>query len=259
MSSSKALSFEKLGEENYPVWKVYMEAMLVRKSLMDIVDGTKVMLMGSPGSKAVIAFRRAQAEACAEIILCLEPSQLPHARSADPKVIWDELDAVHRSRGFATRLALRRKFLFLMKKTDQPMQSWIAEVRDAAHRLLNADAKASEEDIILVLTQGLTSEFDNFVVTLDATATSDLTLDYVIAHLLNEEARQGVIRQSAADSALAATSTRHNLQNITCFLCQKKGHYQSHCPQRQNIASSTPDSTSLFAEIAHVEDTNFAF
>ena len=54
MSSSKALSFEKLGEENYPVWKVYMEAMLVQKSLMDIVDGTKVMLMGSPGSKAVI-------------------------------------------------------------------------------------------------------------------------------------------------------------------------------------------------------------
>ena len=258
MSSSKALSFEKLGEENYPVWKVYMEAMLVRKSLMDIVDGTKVMPMGSPGSKAVIAFRRAQAEARAEIILCLEPSQLPHARSADLKVIWDELDAVHRSRGFTTRLALRRKFLFLTKKTDQPMQSWIAEVRDAAH-LLNADAEASEEDIILVLTQGLTSKFDNFVVTLDATAASDLTLDYVIARLLNEEAHQGVIRQSAADSALAATSTRHNLQNITCFLCQKKGHYQSHCPQRQNIASSTPDSTSLFAEIAHVEDTDFAF
>ena len=125
MSSSKALSFEKLGEENYPVWKVYMEAMLVRKSLMDIVDGTKVMLMGSLGSKAVIAFRRTQAEAHAEIILCLEPSQLPHARSADPKVIWDELDAVHCSRGFATRLALRRKFLFLTKKTDQPMQSWM--------------------------------------------------------------------------------------------------------------------------------------
>ena len=146
-----------------------------------------------------------------------------------------------------------------MKKTDQPMQSWIAEVCDAAYCLLDADAKASEEDIILVLTQGLTSEFNNFVVTLDATAASDLTLDYVIAHLLNEEAHQGVIRQSAADSALTATSTCHNLQNITCFLCQKKGHYQSHCPQHQNIVSSTPDSTSLYAEIAHVEDTNFAF
>ena len=259
MLSLKALSFEKLGEENYLVWKVYMEAMLVQKSLMDIIDGTKVMPMESLGSKAVIAFKRAQAEAHAEIILCLEPSQLPHAHSADLKVIWDKLDAVHRSRGFATRLALRRKFLFLMKKTNQPMQSWIAEVCNAAHRLLDADAKASKEDIILVLTQGLTSKFNNFIVTLNATATSDLTLDYIIAHLLNEEACQGVIHQSAADSALAATSPRHNLQNITCFLCQKKGHYQSHCPQHQNIVSSTPNSTSLSAEIVHVEDTNFAF
>ena len=219
MSSLKALLFEKLGEENYPVWKVYMEAMLVRKSLMDIVDGTKVMPMGSPGSKAVITFKLAQAEARTKIILCLEPSQLPHACSADPKVIWDKLDAVHRLRGFATRLALRRKFLFLTKKTDQPMQSWIAEVRDAAHRLLDADVEASEEDIILVLTQGLTSGFDNFVVMLDATAASDLTLDYIIARLLNEEARQGVIHQSTADSALTATSTHHNLQ----IMCPRHG------------------------------------
>ena len=79
MLSSKALSFEKLGEENYPVWKVYMEAMLVRKSLMDIVDGTKVMLMGSPGSKAVITFKRAQAEARTKIILCLCSFPMPTA------------------------------------------------------------------------------------------------------------------------------------------------------------------------------------
>ena len=170
------------------------------------------------------------------------PLQLPHARSADPKVIWDELDAVHRLRRFATRLALRRKFLFLMKKTDQPMQSWIAKVHDAAHCLLDADAEASEEDIILVLTQGLTSEFDNFVVTLDATAASDLTLGYVIARLLNEEARQGVICQSAADSALAATSTRHNLQ----IVCPRHGleaaSRRSHAtmkPSRANQANLT--------------------
>ena len=244
MLSSKTLSFEKLGEENYPVWKVYMEAMLVRKSLMDIVDGTKVMPMGSPGSKAVITFKRAQAEAHTEIILCLEPSQLPHARSADPKVIWDELDAVHRLRGFATRLALRRKFLFLTKKTDQPMQSWIAEVRDAAHHLLDADAeasKASEEDIILVLTQGLTSKFDNFVVTLDTTAASNLTLDYVIARLLNEEARQGVIHQSAADSALAATSTHHNLQ----IVCPWHGLEAASCRSHATMKPSRADQANL--------------
>ena len=101
MSSSK-LRFEKLGEENYSFWKVYMEAVLVRKQLMEVVNGSKAMPGGPTGSKAVVAFKCAQAEAHTEIILCLEPSQLPHAHSLDPKIIWDELDAVHHSRGFAT-------------------------------------------------------------------------------------------------------------------------------------------------------------
>ena len=220
----KPLSFEKLGEENYSVWKVYMEALLVQKQLMEVVDGSKVMLPGSLNSKAVLAFKRSQSEARAEIILCLEPSQLPHAWNSDPKVIWDELDAVHRSRGFATRLALRRKFLFLTKKLDQSMQSWIANVRDAAHRLQDADAEASDEDIILVLTQGLPPEFDNFVVSLDATAASLHTLDYVITRLLNEEARQAVaatplVTNTTRSDALVATSLHRDLYNITCFMC----------------------------------------
>lgn len=37
------------------------------------------------------------------------------------------------------------------------MQFWIANIHNAAHCLQNADAEASEEDIILVLTQGLFS------------------------------------------------------------------------------------------------------
>ena len=232
-----------------------MEAVLVRKQLMQIVDGSKVMPLGSPNSKAVLAFKRSQSEARAEIILCLEPSQLPHARDPDPKVIWEELDAVHRSRGFATRLALRRKFLFLKKKQDQSMQSWIADVRDAAHRLQDADAEASDEDIILVLTQGLPSEFDNFVVSLDATDASLLTLDYVITRLLNEEARQGIVITPRAESALA--SLRRDLQNITCFHCQNKGHYKSQCPQLSpNPAEAT--SSKDIATLA-TDSISFAF
>ena len=34
------------------------------------------------------------------------------------------------------------------------MQSWIADICDVAHCLQDADAKASEEDVILVPTQG---------------------------------------------------------------------------------------------------------
>lgn len=72
--SSKVLPFDKLGEDNYVVWKVYMEVLLVRKQLIGYVDGSKAVPGDAPGSKAVVGFRRSQAEARTKIVLCLEPS-----------------------------------------------------------------------------------------------------------------------------------------------------------------------------------------
>lgn len=240
-----------------------MEAMLVKKQLMPYVDGSKGVPAGPSTSKTVLGFKRGQAEARAEIILSLEPSQLPHARSLDPRVIWIELENVHRSRGFATRLALRRSFLFMTKQPDQSMQSWISQVRGAAHRLEDAEAEASDEDIILVLTQGLPSDYDNFVVSLDATAASNLTLDYVITRLLNEESRQiasatptPVVKTEPSSALTATARIRRDIRDITCFLCGLKGHYQSHCPRNASSSSSTPAAN---VALSATESPEFAY
>ena len=45
-----------------------------------------------------------------------------------------------------------------MKKANQSMESWIADIHDAAHHLKDDDTKASKKYIILVLTQGLLEE-----------------------------------------------------------------------------------------------------
>lgn len=125
-----------------------MEAVLIRRGLMDYVDGTKTMPLGSPNSKAVKDFLKKQAKARAEIVLQVEISQLSHVRDRDPRVIWTTLHTVHRTRAFATRLMLRRKFIML-KKTE------IAHVRRVAFQLQEIDVSVSDEDIILVLTIGL--------------------------------------------------------------------------------------------------------
>ncbi|KAI0038685.1 hypothetical protein FA95DRAFT_1469218, partial [Auriscalpium vulgare] len=65
------------------------------------------------------------AEARSEMILRVEGSQLAHMRSRDPRQVWDSLRMVHRARGFATSLALRRSFLTARKKTTQRMVAWI--------------------------------------------------------------------------------------------------------------------------------------
>ena len=88
-----------------------MEAFLIRKQLLQVVNGTTRHPGGTEGSKKVQEFYRKQAEARAEIILRVSPSQLAHYRNADPMVIWNDLANIHssHSHGRSTIIALRRQ------------------------------------------------------------------------------------------------------------------------------------------------------
>jgi hypothetical protein len=47
------IEFEKLKDSNWGQWKMFMKALLVRKGLWDVVDGTEVLPAGSSSHKSV--------------------------------------------------------------------------------------------------------------------------------------------------------------------------------------------------------------
>ena len=65
-------------------------------------------------------------------------------------------------------MSLRRKFNTMTKRTDQLMSNWIADVQQAAFRLNKVGYTATDEDKILVLTQGLPLSYDPFIISLNA-------------------------------------------------------------------------------------------
>ena len=84
------------------------------------------------------------------------------------------------------------------------------------------------EDLVLVLTMGLPTSYSTFVVALDATDPTLLTLDNVIARLLNEESRLSAesprsTTTNSVNEAMDAipSSPRRPLSQITCFACGK--------------------------------------
>jgi hypothetical protein len=260
-------AFEKLNEKNYADWCYMMEALLIEKDLWDVVNGTEVRPAGSVNSKAVRAFVKKQQVARAKIILHIEVSQLPHVRYDDPKEIWENLEQVHRARGFATRLALRRQFLYMQKREDQVMSTWISDVKNAAFRLESSGVAIIDEDIILALTAGLPESYSTFIVALDNLLTDQLTLSNVVTRLLNEELRQSVPSQSSESNEALAVQVRAKnikkktpLSEITCFNCGGRGHYQTDCPslkieKKETAAATGEDETAA----ATVEDSDEIF
>ncbi len=101
-----------------------------------------------------------------------------------------------------------------------------------------------DEDHILVITSSLPPSFEHFVVTLDATPESELTLELVHHCLLNEDSRQhpfpllssAVVLVAAA--AAARPHTRTPIELITCFHCMRKGHYKAQWLDLQPTAAN---------------------
>jgi hypothetical protein len=109
----------------------------------------------------------------------------------------------------------------------------------------------SEDDIILGITSGLPHSYDSFLISLDATADSDYTLNNIIACLVNEYQRQHQSQphsqsneSSQPDEAMLVSgpNSRNSLAHITCFACGQKGHFQSspNCPSH-NKSSPAPE------------------
>jgi hypothetical protein len=249
MSVDEKTRFPPLNDDNYTEWSIRMEAELIRKSLWDNVQ-CEVSVEGKTTDEAkevVTKWRgkrtqKKMAETCAEIILRVEDSQLAHIRTRDPETLWGNLLQVHRARGLATRLALRRKFLTSVKGADA-MSAWIGRVKAMAFRLTEIGVAVTDEDQILALTMGLDASYEPFVISLDSTQPELLTLDYVIHRLLNEDVRRDNQEKGKVSNGNKEVKVKKDKDNVAfaavandsprvCWRCGKTGHIKAFCKEK---------------------------
>ena len=66
----------------------------------------------------------------------------------------------------------------------------------------------TDEDIIVILTMGLGKAYDHFVMLIDVMLTQQLTVDYVVTRMLNEEAQSKEKGSIYGNEALMANVTK---------------------------------------------------
>ena len=89
-----------------------------------------------PNLKGVCTFIEKQCLTHAKIILCIEPSQIPHIRNeSDPAVIWKNLSQIHRACGLGVLLTIRMDFLKMSMPPKSTIATYVASICHAAYRL----------------------------------------------------------------------------------------------------------------------------
>ena len=83
--SDSSKSVLKLNNENYEIWRILIEAVLTRRNVLDVADGTTPRPTSGPNSRPMKDWERKNAEARASLILAVETDQLAH------RFIRDEL------------------------------------------------------------------------------------------------------------------------------------------------------------------------
>jgi hypothetical protein len=111
----------KLNNENYEIWKILMEAILVWKQLHDVALG--ITARPTAGQNAMRAWDQKNQEARAELQLAVEPDQLAHMTAELTPEIWYELERIHWSTGFTTHMGLKRTLWKMKMKDGQRMAS----------------------------------------------------------------------------------------------------------------------------------------
>jgi hypothetical protein len=128
-------------------------------------------------------------KARAEIALRVTPEVMHTVRaSEDRALIWENIKTALGSKGWTTRLALRRQLFRTDKQSTQSMRAWTNNIRELAHKITDLGGTISGDELIVILTNNLP---DSYHVSLELVEESKLTVDYVINRLVNEEDQKG--------------------------------------------------------------------
>lgn len=208
------------------------------------------------------------AEARVLLILGVEDAQLAQMTDPNPYVIWENLGKVHHAHGFGSGLALCHVFITASMKKDQTMEAWIREVRSLANCLIAINVLTSNEDIIVVLTTGLPPSYETVIISLNAVASTKLTLNFVITCLLNEESHQNfaclIIKVESEEVKIdseAIVAVKKTGINIICFYCGGTSHFSASCEVQQKHIKAIDGKFAGIAIFPNDEDdkVNYAF
>ena len=226
--------------ENYPTWKVQCKMSLMKDGLWGIVSGTEVE--PEEGTQAHAKFLTRRDHALAIIVLSLDPSLLYLIGDpTDPAAVWTKLSTQFQRKTWANKLALRRRLHSLRLRDGQKVQDHMKSITEIFDGLAVLGDDISNEDRVVYLLASLPESYDMLVTALEANATVP-EMESVIERLLHEERKMNEKSHAVTDEG-AMIMDYHKRKGPRCHYCNKFGHIQRNCHEREKNQKSEPPTS----------------
>ncbi|KAH9649101.1 hypothetical protein KPL70_025857 [Citrus sinensis] len=246
MTSTK-VDLEKFnGKNDFNMWKVKMEAVLITHGLGDALlpvtkkEGKDVSTSKTPEQMAEI-----DRKAKGTIILSLADSVIREV-AKEPTVadLWAKLESSYMKKSLANRLYIKKRMFTLKMHEGSSLDEHLDEFNKVCDTLETIDAVLEDEDKVLLLISSLPKSYEHFIDAL-MYERQTLSLDEVKSALSTKElqGKQESLGNSSGEGLTAKAKpewkkkkqgkNKEKQKNLRCFLCHKEGHFKKDCPEKK--------------------------
>lgn len=233
-----------LKEGNYATWKIQCRMALMKDNLWTIVSETEVAPVDGADEAVVAKFRARADRALAVIVLTIDPSLLYLLGDPDsPVEVWKKLESQFQKKSWANKLVLRRKLHSVRLRQGESVQKHIKVLTEVFNELAIIGAPMDAEDQVIHLLSNLPESYDTLVTALESSAEVP-QMEVVIDRLLYEEKKIHIRQCESGVDDTALASRQAWKKSVRCHYCQKLGHMQKDCFERERKSDVTTQKSS---------------
>ncbi|KAH9698599.1 hypothetical protein KPL71_024065 [Citrus sinensis] len=246
---STKIDLEKFtGKNDFNMWKVKMEALLITQGLGDALEPvTKKEGKEESSSKTPKMAAEIDKKARSTIILILGDLVIREvAKEKTVADLWAKLEKIYMTKSLANRLYIKRRMFTLKMAEGSSLDDHIDEFNQLCDTLETIDEGLDDEEKALLLVSSLPQSYSNLVDAL-MYGRSTLSLDEVKAALNTRGLQEKSGNMMHAEGLSVKGKFNKNdgkkkkqkqekskSQNKKCFHCNKEGHFKRDCQELKN-------------------------
>ena len=181
MARTSRIEIEKFNGQNFELWKLKMEDLLVDREQWIVVDpGTK--LTATSQNDWDTLERREKST----IRLCLSDSVLLNIYGEYSAVkLWEKLGSLYQSNSLVNKLFLQKKLFHLKMDENDIVTEHLNVYNTLVSQITSVGIKMAKEDKCITLLCSLLDSWDNLIVAIGSSSQVTLKFDEIVSSLLS--------------------------------------------------------------------------